>query len=135
MMGAMDLGAHLTYRGNMRLGKLKDRLQKAKIRLQRLENLNEPLESKTRLITAAIYPVAMYGMELVPLGTQHMDTLRTAVVAAMLGHSISRNSAIALHCTPNIQDPQVILMQRVLMSARRFLFRASAAEKRDFSSW
>jgi len=132
MMGAMDLGAHLTYRGNMRLGKLKDRLQKAKIRLQRLENLNEPLESKTRLITAAIYPVAMYGMELVPLGTQHMDTLRTAVVAAMLGHSISRNSAIALHCTPNIQDPQVILMQRVLMSARRFLFRASAAEKERF---
>ncbi|CAL1165541.1 unnamed protein product, partial [Cladocopium goreaui] len=79
MLSAMDLGAQLTYRGNSRLGKLRDRLQKANRRLQRLEGQVEPLHSKARLITAGIYPVALYGMEL---------------------------------------DPQLVLMQRVILSAR-----------------
>ena len=121
----MDLGAQLTYRGNARLGKLRDRLAKAKIRLQRLEQQHEPLFSKARLITSGIYPVAMYGMELTPVGTQHIDNLRTAVAGALLGPSVSRNSALAIHCTPNVQDPQVVLMQRTLMAARRFLYRAT----------
>jgi hypothetical protein len=132
LMSAMDLGAQLTYRGNARLGKLRDRLSKAKIRLQRLEQQQEPLFSKARLITSGIYPVAMYGMELTPVGTQHIDNLRTAVAGALLGPSVSRNSALAIHCTPNVQDPQVVLMQRTLMAARRFLYRATTAEQARF---
>ena len=132
MLNAMDLGAQLTYRGNARLGKLRDRLHKAKIRLQRLERQTEPLPSKTRLVSAGIYPVAMYGMKLVPVGTQHMDALRTVVANALLGPSISRNSAIAIHCTPNLLDPQLVIMQRILMAARRFLTRANDAEKSRF---
>ena len=132
MLSAMDLGAQLTYRGNARLGKLRDRLHKAKTRLQRLEKQQEPLPSKTRLVSAGIYPVAMYGMELVPVGTQHMDSLRTAVVNALYGPSVSRNSAIAIHCTPNVLDPQLVLMQRIILAARRFLIRANATEKGRF---
>lgn len=132
MLSAMDLGAQLTYRGNSRLGKLRDRLQKANRRLQRLEGQVEPLHSKARLITAGIYPVALYGMELVPVGSQHMDQLRTAVANALFGASVSRNSAIAIHCTPAVQDPQLVLMQRVILSARRFLLRAKAIEKERF---
>lgn len=132
MLSAMDLGAQLTYRGNARLGKLRDRLHKARIRLQRLGTHKEPLPSKARVITAGIYPVALYGMELVPVGTQHMDTLRTEVASALYGHSISRNSAIAIHCTPAVQDPQVVLQQRVITAARRFLLRATATQRTRF---
>ena len=132
MLTAMDLGAQLTYRGTARLGKLKNRLHQAKIRLQRLQKQQEPLQSKTRLVTAAIYPVAMYGMELTPVGAQHLDSLRTEVANALFGPSISRNSAIAIHCTPNVYDPQLVLMQRILLAARRFLYRASEAERNRF---
>ena len=132
LLSAMDLGAQLTYRGNARLGKLRDRLSKARTRLQRLEQQQEPLFSKARLITSGIYPVAMYGMELTPVGSQHIDSLRTAVASALLGPSVSRNSALAIHCTPNVQDPQVVLMQRTLMAARRFLYRATPEEQIRF---
>ena len=97
LLHAMDSGSQLTYRGNAKLGKLRDRLARAKLRLQRLETLQEPLSSKARLVSAGIYPVAMYGMELIPIGSQHMDALRTGVANALYGYSVSRNSAIAIH--------------------------------------
>jgi hypothetical protein len=132
MMTAMDLGSQLTYRGNARLGKLRDRLHRAKTRLQRLEGMMDPLPTKTKLITSGIYPVAMYGMELIPVGSQHLDSLRTAVANALFGPSISRNSAIAIHCTPAVQDPQLVLFQRILLAARRFLLRATEEERDRF---
>ena len=132
LLHAMDLGSQLTYRGNAKLGKLRDRLARAKLRLQRLETLQEPLSSKARLVSAGIYPVAMYGMELIPIGSQHMDALRTGVANALYGYSVSRNSAIAIHCTPAVQDPQMILVQRVIMAARRFLLRATSAVRENF---
>ena len=131
-LNAMELGAQITYRGSIRLGKIRARLDRAKARLQRLEKTQEPLESKTRLISAGVYPVAMYGMELVPLGSQHITTLRTAVVNAVLGPSISRNSTLALHCMPQLLDPQLVLIQRVLLAARRYLLRSDEATRDRF---
>ena len=66
------------------------------------------------------------------MGTQHIDNLRTSVANALLGPSVSRNSALATHCTPNVQDPQLVLVQRVLLAARRFLHRVSTVEQNRF---
>lgn len=66
-----DLGCPLRYQGAARLGKLGDRLQKAKARLQRLKLSPVDLDVKAQVISTSVYTVAFHGAELFPLGQQH----------------------------------------------------------------
>eukprot|EP00438_Fugacium_kawagutii_P022469 Skav232355 [mRNA] locus=scaffold2646:490520:494785:+ [translate_table: standard] len=127
-----ELGAHHTYVGPPRLGKLKERLQTATDRLQALQKMPHALDTKIHLVRAGIYPVAFYGVELTPLGTAHTNQLRTSVCDALLGHSSSRNSYVALHVTPDILDPELHVIHLALRAARRFLLRASPEESSRF---
>ena len=118
-LNAMDLGAQLTYQGSPQLGKYKKRLEKAHMRLLRLQQIKLPLPVKTQLVKGSIYPVALYGTEVIPLGETHIKKLRTAISNALLGPSQTRNPALAIMAVNHLVDPQLELLLRMLRSMKR----------------
>lgn len=90
------------------------------------------MDEKTRLVVSGVYPCAFYGLQLIPVGIQHFARLRTAVADSLLGHSKSRNSAIALTCIKGIDDPLVAAVILALRAARRFLLSTQPATCSQF---
>eukprot|EP00438_Fugacium_kawagutii_P030650 Skav221856 [mRNA] locus=scaffold1175:112517:114841:+ [translate_table: standard] len=90
------------------------------------------LDVKTHLINTAIYTVAFYGVELVPLGRAHTDSLRTAVGTALLGPSSSRNTYVALLCVPDLLDPELYVIRAALLAAQRYLRKANQQARSAF---
>ena len=131
---AQDLGCSMTYHGPPRLGKLSKRIHKSSRRLEQLGKLQYDLKIKTLLVRGGVFSSFFWGMELVPLGSQHLQTLRVQTSNALLGNSVSRNSAIAIAFTPGLLDPAVALTIRVIAAARRFLFRSDEQVRSSFLS-
>ena len=129
---AMDLGSQMTYAGPPQLGKIKKRLDRARARLTRLTTMDVPLQSKSHLALGGVYPVAFYGIAMIPLGSQHVDTLRSATASALLGPCKSRNSALALAATPACLDPFEYVVLTVIRTIRRFLLHLSPHEVQNF---
>lgn len=101
-------------------------------RLAKLTNLPAPLDVKVHLINGAIYPTLLFGMELAPLGTQHIDKIRSKISDALLGGSRSRNPALATLVTPKLVDPFVALLKHVFGAVRTFLVRSSETVRQAF---
>ena len=97
-----------------------------------MHTLPHDLSTKTRLISASVYPAAFFGCELVPLGTAHVDQIRPELATALYGNSASRNSAVAIHLTPKIIDPQIYVIYQALCAARYFLITAPIEQQRIF---
>ena len=129
---AMELGTQMTYAGPPVLGKFKTRLAKASQRLQRLRTMKLKLRSKAMLIMGGVYPVAFYGIAMLPLGQSHVDTLRKLCADGLLDASHSRNSALAIAATPNMLDPLEYIVVTVIRSIRRFLLQLTAEEVTRF---
>eukprot|EP00438_Fugacium_kawagutii_P013630 Skav226741 [mRNA] locus=scaffold5056:48468:52856:- [translate_table: standard] len=129
---AMELGSQLTYQGSPKLGKLRNRMDAALHRVQKLQALVAPLEVKTHLVLSSIYPMFFFGAEITPIGFTHLDKLRTKVVDAVLGPSQSRNPAIAMQVTPGLVDPVIAILRHVLAAIRRFLVRQTPAVREQF---
>eukprot|EP00438_Fugacium_kawagutii_P005211 Skav208600 [mRNA] locus=scaffold598:192186:198849:+ [translate_table: standard] len=129
---ATELGAHHTYAGVPKLGKLHDRIQSAIERLEQLQRMPHGLTVKLHLVRASVYAVAFYGAELVPLGTSHTDRIRQATCDAILGPSHSRNSHVAMLCMPKLLDPELFVIREAILAAQRFLNRATDDQRRQF---
>eukprot|EP00438_Fugacium_kawagutii_P016385 Skav210367 [mRNA] locus=scaffold1357:247789:250977:- [translate_table: standard] len=129
---AMDLGCQFNYRGVPVLGGLRNRLQTAHARLAKLQVLPYDIRSKEFLIMGGIYTVGFSGIELVPLGNTHFRALRSEVAQAIHGRSASRNSAIAVACTPHVLDPLVYAIVRCIRSAQRYLLRSLPSDRQVF---
>ena len=128
----VDLGCQRTYTGPPRLGSLRDKFTSSQNNLHRLKTFAHNLRVKTHLVQAGVYPAVFYGCELVPIGETHLDQLRADVASALLGNSISRNSAVTLQMVPSLRDPEEELLLRILCAAKRFLFRASQEDRQSF---
>eukprot|EP00438_Fugacium_kawagutii_P007747 Skav221247 [mRNA] locus=scaffold1045:300146:301999:+ [translate_table: standard] len=114
------------------LGKFRTRLQRAQARLASLQRMPHDIRTKAFLIMGGIYPAGLYGVELLPLGTIHMDVMRTQVSNALLGPSRSRNSAISVACAPHLLDPLVYAVVRCLRAAQRFLLKVDDVTQQAF---
>lgn len=132
LLHAMDLGGQLTYHGPPKLGKVHNRFQEATRRLKRLQAMPHDVKTKAQLVTTAVYPQVFYASTILPIARKHSDTLRTQIADAILGHSVSRNSAIAIHCMPFIHDPELMLAFHAVNMAHRFLYRCTAGEAQNF---
>ena len=129
---SMNLGCQMTYRGPPKLGRFRNRLTSAFNRLDRLQKLPQPLDEKIHLSTSSVYACAFYGVQFIPVGSEHFNKLRTALADSLLGPSISRNSAIAIDCLPGIDDPMVFAICLALKSARKFLLSVPLSKKQSF---
>ena len=132
LLQAMDLGGQLTYHGPPKLGKVHNRFQEAMRRLKKLQSMPHDVKTKAQLVTTAVYPQAFYASAILPIARKHTDTIRTQIADALLGHSVSRNSAIAIHCMPFIHDPELMLALNAVNMAHRFLHRCTAGEAKQF---
>ena len=94
VLAASDLGCPLRYQGAVRLCKLHARFAKAKERLDRLKHQATDLDTKAKVISASVYPVAFHGAELCPIGTAHTRSLRHHVAEALIGPSESSGHAV-----------------------------------------
>ena len=122
----------MTYQGVPHLGKFKQRLDKAMQRLARIEALTLPLDTKTQLTRGSVLPVALYGTEVIPLGEVHIRKLRSAISNALLGHSQTRNAALALLAIPKMQDPMLDIVLRSLRAMRKLFLSLSPACQKEF---
>ena len=126
VLSAMDLGCQMIYHGPPKLGKVTTRLAKNKRKLERLATMSHSLTIKSKLVQQGIFPSVLYGSELVPLSTTHVNNLRTQIASGLLGRSASRNSAIAVSCFPKLMEPFLVILLRAIRLARRFLLRYPA---------
>ena len=131
---AKDLGCHVTYHGNPRLGSIHERIQKAKDRLDRIRQKPWDHLLKIHIILTSVLPVVFYGAELIYLGEHHLDSLRTNLANAIVGEKIrSMNPALFLHCaTTRPLDPLLVLILQAIKAAMKFLRHARAEERSWF---
>ena len=132
LLHEMDLGCVMLYRGTHRLGKYAKRLQEGERRFHSLYQMPHSLEVKVKLVHMGIYAQALYGSELMPLGLQHTNKMRTQLANSLFGKSRSRNSALAISVTPRLVDPELFVIFKAIKSARRHLSRAPSSEVEDF---
>ena len=83
--------------------------------------MHVPLKSKTTLILGGVFPVAFYGIAMLPLGVAHIDGLRKLCADGLFDVSHSRNSALAVVATPNMLDPLEYIVITAIRTVRRFL--------------
>eukprot|EP00438_Fugacium_kawagutii_P021028 Skav205786 [mRNA] locus=scaffold340:103108:108078:+ [translate_table: standard] len=130
---AKDLGIELRYSGTHQLGHKPERYQVGFGRLKRLQHL--PLDPETKEIVwmVSIYPAAFYGCETRPPADNLVSRMRTKVADAIFGSSSSMAPAVALlFGKRHLLDPGFQLVMHALRAARRWLYAASAAERRQF---
>ena len=134
LLNACDLGCPTTYHGVAKLGKLRSRLEDAKLKLVRIQNATWTFDPKLHMILSSVLPGAFYGCELVAIGQQHLDSLRVNIAYALLGEkSHSMNSAIFLNCaTIQHVDPHMYVLWRSIKAAQQFLQRCSPEVQRAY---
>ena len=134
MLAVSDLGCPLRYQGAARMGKLAERLAKAKERLSRIKGLHADLEVKAKIIATSVYPVAFHGAELFPLGQQHTRSLRHHVAEALIGPSESMSAALGhTLCLPGLSVTLSYTSSSVLVpAARRFLLSSDPDTQKFF---
>eukprot|EP00438_Fugacium_kawagutii_P013143 Skav233647 [mRNA] locus=scaffold2779:724481:727663:- [translate_table: standard] len=130
---AVDLGCQVSYQKHAVFGAMKTRFAEAKTRLQRLQNQSWDFGVKLHMVKASIFPSAFYGAELVLVPPYQLESLRTQVVYAILGHTCKSVSSAILHdLLPGVRDPQVHVILLALRSAQQFLHTATAADRQQF---
>ena len=132
VMNQCDLGCQMTYRGPPKLGSQKKRFANAKERFKRLASCKGSLSEKVRLAVGGAYSVALFGVEMLPVGSSHFDALRSQTAEGIYGTSVSRNSALALLCTPGLIDPQLQAIVNAIRVARQFLLKSSGQQATRF---
>ena len=130
---ATDLGFQLQYSGGFRLGVNQERVDKALLRLKRLQTMNLDLDTKATLIRMSVFPAALYGSAIRPPSQETLDRLRSYTAQAFLGYSQSMSAAIALLLAPGgCLDPELWMTCAIFRTVRCFLLRASCVDKSSF---
>ena len=132
VQGAFDLGCQMTYHGPPKLGQQRNRFEKAMKKLQTLQRLIYDIRVKAHLVVTGILPIFCYGVELLPIGKHHVDTLRIQIADAVHGSNHSRNTSMSVLMTPHLQDPVVVIIVKVLRTCRRILGRMTSVEQDRF---
>ena len=92
-----DLGEMVSYNKSVSLGFIKDKIDDAVGRLQRLEWITADLPVKAKMIQAAVWPLALYSSDTTYIGQHHFTSLRNAAAKAMVGKW--HNTSSVLCCT------------------------------------
>ena len=133
LMQAMDLGGQLTYRGPPpNLEKSARGCPKPSVDLDSCSTCHTMPVAKVCWSLWASIPQVFYASAIIPIGRQHTDKLRSSIADAILGPSVSRNSAIAIQCLPKLQDPELVLTQNAIDMAHRFLHRCTPKDAQLF---
>lgn len=115
-----DLGCMIAYNNQIVLGPLRDKIDNAIAKCNRLRKLNLDLDERAEKIQSAIWPATFYGALGVPIGEKHFVSLRRAAANVLVGDHKHAASHVALHyLTCRVQDPLLYLIADMLTTLRR----------------
>ena len=130
---ASDLGVVQNYGPFKRLLSTHDRLQRAAIRLQKVFRQNLTANIASKIIQTAVWPQALYGIEIGALGQEHFRILRQKAAQAIVHHTQVGVAALVTHLSnPVLVDPECYAITQAIRAARRFLSKTGAADKEAF---
>ena len=116
-----DLGCTISYTDAVVLGPLRDKIDNAVAKCNRLKRLQLALEERAEKIQVAIWPAVFYGALGVAIGNRHFVTLRRAASNVLVGDHKYAASSIAMHyLSDRVQDPLLYLINDMLTTLRRF---------------
>lgn len=119
-----DLGATMRYRKILSVSDSKERFQKSISRIRRLLAIPCSLECTWRAINVGAISCALYGIELLPLGWQHFQKLRSSIADTVCETYKNRSEWLASACTHSrIGDPEVVTIKKCIRLCRKFLVR------------
>eukprot|EP00438_Fugacium_kawagutii_P024970 Skav217961 [mRNA] locus=scaffold3450:87992:93123:- [translate_table: standard] len=96
------------------------RLQEGLARLDRLSKLQIPMEQAARLIQSTVWPMALFGSEVVYIGKSHFTKLRSHAAAILTKKTAATSNFLALSMlTRRVTDPFVFAVTRALCLWRR----------------
>ena len=117
-----DLGAVLRYRKILSVCDSKERFEKSISRIRRLLSIPCSSEHVWRAINTGAISCALYGIELLPLGFQHFQKLRSCIADTVCETYKNRSEWLATTCTHSrICDPEVLTIKKCIRTCRKFL--------------
>lgn len=130
---ATDLGVVQNYSPFKRLVSTQDRLERAVVRLQKIYRQNLPVSLAAKIIQTAVWPQALYAVEVGALGQDHFRCLRQKAAQAIVHHTQVGIAALANHLAhPILVDPECYAITQAIRAARKFLSNAPASETEAF---
>ena len=109
------LGVLMHYTKQTTLGCQATRLEAGIHRLQRLQKLPVPPSQKAHLIQTGIWPVALFGADVVYVGAKHLNKLRSVATTALVGKTSATMPHLALATvSKHVCDPVLYLLIRTL---------------------
>lgn len=126
-----DLGCMISYTNQVVLGPLRDKIDNAIAKCNRLRKLNLILEDRAEKIQTAIWPATFYGALGMTIGEKHFTNLRRAATTVLVGEHKQASSHVALHyLSSRIQDPMLYVVSDLLTTLRRlFVYRPHLAHR------
>lgn len=130
---SVDLGVVQNYGPIKRLLTTRERLAKAKTRLEKLYRQNLAVPIVAKIIQSAVWPLAFYAVENCALGRDHFHQLRVAAAQALVHHHKPGIATLATHlASKTLVDPEVYAIEQALRSARKFLAHLASSEQKSF---
>ena len=125
---ATDLGVVQNYSPFKRLESIQDRLERASLRLQKIYRQNLPVNLVAKLIQTAVWPQALYAVEVGALGQDHFRCHRQKAAQAIVHHTQVGIAALVNHLSsPILVDPECYAITQSIRSARKFFSKSSAS--------
>lgn len=90
-----DLGERVNYDKSVSLGFIKEKIDEAVSRMHRLEWLQAALQTKTKMLQACVWPLALYSSDTTYIGTHHYTALRRAALNCLVGKWHNASPVIA----------------------------------------
>eukprot|EP00438_Fugacium_kawagutii_P035978 Skav213292 [mRNA] locus=scaffold2480:175207:179580:+ [translate_table: standard] len=119
---AKDLGATMRYRRVQCARISKQRFDAAIVRARRLASVPGTLSERWRALLGSSMSMALYGIEIVPLGYDHFKLLRSAIADIICKTWKQRNEHLACSLThQGIADPEVYAIKKCIRMCRKFL--------------
>lgn len=85
------------------------------------------------MIQSSVPPAILYGCENRVLPQDRLQTLRSRIADASLGHQHNISPAIALVVMPQaLLDPECVMYQKIVRSVRRFLILSDTTRRKHF---
>ena len=117
---AHDLGCTISYNNAVVLGPLRDKIDNAVAKCNRLRRFNLPLDEKAEKIQVAIWPAVFYGALGIQIGHKHFVSLRRAAASVLVGDHKHASSVVALHyLSDRVTDPLLYIITDILTTLRR----------------
>ena len=130
---AAELGYQMHYRLQHSREVPRKRHQAALKMLSRLERNNQDVDRSARVITAAVWPKALFGAHLIGLGDRYFRNLRTAATKCMVTGQGQPNPFLAVTVLSRYSmDPVVYVILEAVRTTREALIWMDNTEQQSF---